>query len=98
MRRIYPESIGNVLRGLLADTETQQHLDERKAISLWPVVMGDYVADMCGRPFFSTGGVMSVRVASAPLRHELMMHRSAIIKHINDTIGKPIVAELRFIG
>ena len=98
MRRIYPESIGNVLRSVLADSDMQQHLDERKAISLWPVVMGDYVADMSGRPFFSSEGVMSVRVVSAPLRHELMMHRSAIIKNINEAIGKPIVAELRFIS
>ncbi|MDE7115568.1 MAG: DUF721 domain-containing protein, partial [Muribaculaceae bacterium] len=43
-------------------------------------------------------GVMTISFSSPPLRHELTMHRSSIIKCINGKLGKNVISEIRFVG
>lgn len=97
MKRIEPQSIGDVLRLTIQESEMAGKLDERRAIELWAPLVGDYMARQCGRPTVRNG-VMTVSVPGAPLRNELTMSRSILIRLINEKLGKQVIKEIRFIS
>lgn len=91
------ESLGDLLRKAIEENQAAFRFDEINAINAWPKVIGQTVASRTLRPFIKNG-VMTIRVPSAPLRHELNMMRSAIAKAINSEVGKEVVKELKFAG
>ncbi len=95
MQKIYEQTVGDVLRQTLQECNMTARLDEQRAIGLWRPMVGDELADRCGRPSV-TNGVMTVRVDAAPLRQELTMSRSHLIKYINEALGKTVIHEMRF--
>lgn len=97
MQRHDAESIGDLLRRAIEENQSSFRFDEINAINAWPKVVGQSIASKTLRPFIKKG-VMSVRVPSAPLRHELNMMRSTIARAINAELAKEVVKELRFIG
>lgn len=97
MKRIEPQSIGDVLRISIQESKMAGKLDERRAIEFWAPLVGDYMAKQCGRPTVRDG-VMTVSVPGAALRHELTMSRSLLIRLINEKLGKQVIKEIRFIS
>lgn len=97
MKRQEPESIGDILRSVFEETCMAVKLREARACELWPRIVGPEIAGMCRRPVMRNG-VMTVGVSSAPLRQELMMTRSSIIRILNDSIGQIVVNEIRFVS
>lgn len=96
MERTDYQSIGDLVRTLLSSSALDAGYKEIKAINNWQRVVGTHIASQCGRPSISNG-VMTVRVANAPLRNELNMVRSKIIASINRETEAEVVRELRFI-
>ena len=88
-------TIGDVLRECLEKSSMQGRLDEVRACGLFPVVVGDHIAAMCGKPYIRDG-VMTVGTSNASLRSELNMSRGRIVRCINDMMGKDVVKELLF--
>lgn len=97
MKRHECMPIGDILRQAIDECQLTGKLDECRAVDLWPAVVGDSIASQCRRPTVSNG-MMTVGVTNAALRHELSMHRSALVKTINDTLGKPVITGIRFSG
>lgn len=97
MRRQDPECIGDVLRSVIDDSCMAARLDESKARSLWARIVGPDIASQCGSPTMR-GGLMTIGVKSAALRQELQMSRSSIVRLINSSLGKQVVADIRFIS
>lgn len=97
MRRNEVQSVGDVLRLTIQECNMTARLDEQKAIGLWKPVVGDHIARLCGPPTMKLG-VMTISVSSPPLRHELTMNRTSIIKCINGKLGKNVISEIRFVG
>ena len=97
MQRTEAQSIGDLLRREIEANQAAFRFDDINAINAWPVVIGEAIAARTMRPFIKNG-VMTIRVAAAPLRHELNMMRSRLAAAINAHIEKEVVKELRFIG
>lgn len=95
MKRLEPESIGDVLRQTLQEQGMTEHLYETRAVSLWPSVIGEDIASMTGRPVVNNG-LMTVYVRVASLRQELNMCRSNLARHINEALGREVIKEIRF--
>ena len=95
MKRIEPESIGDVLRLTIQESNMTGRLDEVRAIELWPEVIGTGMAKRMSRPRVCSG-VMLVYVDSAPMRQELNMQRTRLIKLLNSRVGKEVIKEIRF--
>ncbi|MBD5387369.1 DUF721 domain-containing protein [bacterium] len=95
MKRTEPESIGDVLRLTIQESNMTGRLDECRAIELWPQLMGERMASKMSRPKVSCG-VMVVYVDSAMLRQELNMRRTGIIEAINSRLGKEVIKSIRF--
>ncbi len=97
MKKIYEQTLGDVLRQALEEASLQGRFDELKAIDLWPTVVGPHLASLTSKPTVKDG-VMTVGVSAPALRHELTMSRSSIIRHINLIMKKDVIKEIRFIS
>lgn len=95
MKRTDPESIGDVLRMVIEENNMTDRLYERKAVALWPEIVGDVWAQRMSRPRVMAG-VMVVYVDSAALRQELNMCRSQLTALINKRLGREVIKEIRF--
>lgn len=95
MERQDPQSVAEVLRNLLEESSLQGRMDELRAVSIWPKVLGSRLAALTSGPTVKNG-VMSVGVANASLRNELHMNRSRLRDIINKNLGKEIISEIRF--
>lgn len=97
MERINYQSLGDVLRQTIEESRLDVRLDEVRAATLWPYVVGEHIASLCLKPFVSSG-VMTVRIPNASLRQELDMNRSALLAEINRMLGKEVLKSIRFTG
>jgi predicted nucleic acid-binding Zn ribbon protein len=97
MKRTEPQQLSEVLKNALEAYSLDGRLSEYRAADAWPSVVGKHIAELTGRPYVSQG-VMMVRVPSPSLRQELSMHRSSLLKALNDTVGKEVILELRFVS
>lgn len=97
MKRQNEELLGDVLRRTIEECGMTARLYETRAVSLWPGIVGPEIAARASRPSVRDG-VMTVRVASAPLRQELIMNRSHLIGIINRTLARNVISDIRFIG
>lgn len=95
MKRLEPESVGDVLRQALTDRGLDDRLFETRAINLWPAIIGEEIAAMTARPIVLKG-IMTIYVQNASLRQELNMSRSKICNIINTTLGRQVISEVRF--
>ena len=95
MKRTYPKSIAEVIDGFMKAEQLDTQLNEQRASALWPQIVGQGI----NRNTISRDvrdGVLIVRLSSAPLRNELMMNRSALIKRINEALGQEVIREIIF--
>lgn len=95
MERRSAQSIGDVLRDLLEETSLQGRMEELKAVSLWPKIVGSELASLTGKPQVKNG-VMQIGVPNASLRNELHLSRTRLREIINEKIGKEIITEIKF--
>lgn len=73
----------------------QERLDERKAIYVWPEIVGPQLASQCLTPTVN-GGIMTIGVRNAALRHELTMSRTRLTSAVNRYLGKEVISDMRF--
>ena len=95
MKRTEPQSIGDVCRQALEESDMVVHLLERRACEFWQALVGPALAARATRPTV-VRGVMRIGVADAALRHELTMHRSNMLRLINERFGRAVISEIRF--
>ncbi len=97
MKKIEPTPVGELLRQAIEESDISDRLAEVRAAAAWPAVVGNNIAGLTGRPQVNAG-VMTIVCRSAPLRHELSMQRSLLIKMLNQAAGAQAIEELRFKG
>mgnify|MGYP002623936731 CR=1 FL=1 len=69
-------------------------LVERKAVALWPEVMGPTIAGLT-RSVEMKNGILTVRLNSAALKAELFENRFALVKKMNEALGVPAIHDVR---
>ncbi|MBD5187050.1 MAG: DUF721 domain-containing protein [Bacteroidales bacterium] len=95
MQRIDYQTIGDVMRSIVAESSFGPQLDEVKAIECWPQIVGKELSGRMGRPRVSRG-IMTIVTRHAPLRQEMMMHRTSLARAINQMLGKEVIKEIIF--
>lgn len=97
MDRTEAVSLGDLLRQAIEENREAFRFDEIESVNAWPIVVGAVVASKTMKPYIKNG-VMTIKVPSAPLRHELSMMRGMLAKALNAHTGKDTVKDIRFIG
>lgn len=89
------QRISDLIRQFVASNGKDDLFRERKVLSIWPSVMGDYIANNTSSVSIKQG-VLYVKVLNASLRFELNTSRSLIIKKLNDAVGGEVVKSIVF--
>lgn len=97
MKRIDPESVGDVLRQAIEESDLDQQMAEYRAAAAWPLIVGSHLAALTGKPR-PCRGILTISVRSSALRQELSMQRSRLIKLLNEAAGSEAIKEIKFVG
>ena len=71
-------------------------VSQNKALNIWNDIVGKNVAKNT-EPDRVEHGVIIVKVSSPTWRQELYFQKKEIIQKINNTIGKNVIRDIRFI-
>lgn len=97
MKRVEAEALGDVLRRAIDEDNLTVKMQETRAISLWPTIVGKDMAARTTRPEVRRG-VMYIGVPNASLRSELSMSRSKILNIMNKALHEEVIKDIRFIS
>lgn len=89
------KSIGEILSEYLNPAELDTSINERRLEALWPEVVGTYINRHTLRRFVKNR-VLHVAISSAPLRNDLMINRSALVRRLNEAAGADIIDDVVF--
>ena len=95
MKRTEAMQIGEIIDNYIRQENLETEMNEQKAAYVWADVVG-YGINRYTVSRSVHNGVMTVHIASATLRNELMMNRSMLIKRINEAVGAPVITEIIF--
>ena len=95
MRRTQAKSIGEIINQVLRQERSMGKLDEHRAVSLWPEIVGPGINQYTVSRSVKDG-VMTIGITSASLRNELMLTRTSLIHRINEALGHEVIKEIIF--
>jgi predicted nucleic acid-binding Zn ribbon protein len=87
-----PESLGEALERLAADSELGVRLEQAQVWEQWERVVGERAAAHC-RPVRIKEGVLTLAVDGAPWMHRLSYYKERIVARVNALFSKPMVTE-----
>lgn len=92
-RKSNQQSLGEVIKDYLRESGWQQKLDEVKIISEWDKTLGPSLAKYTEEVFISNKK-LHIRLSSATLRQELSYQKTALLKELNDAVGRTVIVEI----
>jgi hypothetical protein len=95
LRKNEPQSLGDAIKEFLNSYKHSGKLLESRAISAWPVVMGSNISTYT-QEIYIKSKKLYVILSSPVLKNELNMHRSKIVKTINDYVGADVIIDVIF--
>ena len=95
MKRTNAKSIAEIIGDFMQQEDIEAAVLEQKALRLWPQVVGQGVNRLTTERYVDDG-VITVKIASASLRNDLMLSRSNLIAQLNNLVGKPVIKEIIF--
>lgn len=96
MKRNYPLKISQVIEELFRDNDMEETVLMHRALAAWSVVVGPVVNRQTVERRVAAG-VICVRIASAVVRQELSMQRTALISALNHAVGADVIKEIKFV-
>lgn len=70
--------------------------NESYLVTYWEKIMGPSIAGRTEKIYISKG-VLFLQITSAPLRQELILAKTKLIKMLNEEIGENVINEVVFI-
>ena len=96
MKRTASQSIGKILEGFFEDNpDIADKLAETRLINYWNNEMSPAVSRYTDDLFIKKR-VLYVRLKSAVLKNELMMHREQMIEKLNREVGREVIEGIVF--
>lgn len=93
MRRTKIVKVGDLVDDLFRDPVIRRKIAEGRLPDTWAEVAGPGVAS-CTDGVSCRNGIMTVRITSSVVRHEMFMRRSLLRDEINVKCGAAVVREL----
>ncbi|MBW6479060.1 MAG: DUF721 domain-containing protein [Bacteroidales bacterium] len=95
MRKTNEQSIGDVIRQWLKQSNMEEKITEVRINAFWGKVMGSDIQKLTERLVYRKK-ILTVYLRSAPLREELSMAKTKIVQMINKEAGAHVVDEVIF--
>ncbi len=95
MKRTEAQQVGDIINGFLKQENLESKFDEQRALMLWGEIVGPGINRYTVRRYVK-GGVLHITLSSAPLRAEMMLTRSVLVRRINEAIGRDVISDIVF--
>jgi len=95
MKRTDPKLIADVIGDFMQQEDIETSMLEHRALQHWGDVVGPG-ANRLTTERYVDNGIITVKIASASLKNDLMLTRSSIIAQLNQFAGKPVIREIIF--
>ncbi|RLD90494.1 MAG: DUF721 domain-containing protein [Bacteroidetes bacterium] len=95
MKPNHEYTLGNAIKEVVSRLRMNQKLEEVNLMASWEPVVGSMIAHHTDHLAIKNG-ILYVNLDSAPLRSELMMARSKIVKALNKEAGKNLIKDIVF--
>jgi len=93
MRRSNTQNIGEVIKEVLKELHIDEKLKEISIINAWDEVVGNKFAKYTSNIYIKNK-VLFVHLKSPIVRSELLMHKTAIVKALNEKAGSRVIEEV----
>ena len=93
MRKSNTQTIANVIKDYLKETQIEGKLKEVQVVNSWEELVGKVIARRTNRIYIKNGKLY-LHMNSSIVKNELLMHREGIIERINTNAGEEIVKEI----
>lgn len=93
MKRRDPVLLGDVMRQFLDPAALDDNANQQRLVAFWPDVVGEYINRQTVRRWIKDR-VLHVVIVSAPLRNELMLNRSHLVKRLNEITGADVISDI----
>lgn len=93
MKRTEPRRLGDFVDEVLSQAGISDRLDEHRICALWPEIVGAGINRYTVRRYVDRGA-LHVYLTSAALKNELMFSRAALVKALNDAVGREVISEV----
>lgn len=90
------QNLGEAIKQMIFDLGLEEKILSVQAEEVFEEMMGKYIMGYVAK-FYVKNQVLHIHIKSPELRNELMYGRSKIQTHINETIGKEFIKEIRFL-
>ena len=87
--------IGSILNRVLKECRNGSDDELIRVWELWDGVVGETISENA-RPAAFKGKILLVHVSSSPWIHQLQFHKKDIIRNLNESMGKPLIEEIKF--
>lgn len=95
MKRTEPLKISQIVDNLFRDANLEDDRLRHLALAEWPRVVGPVINRLTVERAIS-GSTLLLRIASAPMRNELSLQRTAILAALNEAVGKNVLNDIKF--
>jgi predicted nucleic acid-binding Zn ribbon protein len=95
MRKTNEQSLGDVIRQWLKQSNMEEKITEVRINASWEKVMGSDIQKLTEKLVYRKR-ILTVYLRSAPLREELSMAKTKIVQMINKEAGSNVVDEVIF--
>ena len=90
------QHIKEALRSFVEKEGLDRGIQEQKAVTVWPEVVGENISANSLAKSISSG-ILTVEVSNAVWRQELQLQKSAIIEKINKVLTRKTIKDIRFL-
>ncbi|MBH08745.1 MAG: hypothetical protein CMG74_00045 [Candidatus Marinimicrobia bacterium] len=90
------QHISTAINKFLRKTGLEKAVAQQNALEIWPVVVGENVAQKTIAEKIEHG-ILVIRTQTPAWRQELSFQKKSIIKKINKKLDKNIIKDIRFI-
>jgi len=95
-RKAEVSSLKECIEELLSSYKLKGKLNQTHVVTSWEKIMGSPIAKRTVNVFFQDKKLF-VKLNSAPLKHELSMSKSKIIKMLNEDVGENLIEDVVFL-
>lgn len=95
MKSSGPKLLGEILKQYLNPQELDDSINRRRLEAAWVDVVGDEINRQTIRRFVNRR-TLYVFLDSAPLRNELMLRRSVLVRLLNEAVGISVIDDIVF--
>ena len=90
------QHIKEALRSFVKKEGLDRGIQEQKAVSVWPEVVGEKISANSLAKSISSG-ILTVEVSNSVWRQELQLQKKEIIEKINKVLTRKTIKDIRFL-